>query len=134
MLRELADAGVTVASHGWSHRSLGRMAADEARAEAELSRHALERLVGRTVTAFAYPFGTRADYSPATRAILERAGYRLAFTSQHGPIRPGADPLTLPRIKVEGGEPLWMFRLLVRGGLDTWRWVDRTLWRLQRTA
>ena len=49
----------------------------------------------------------------------------------HGAIAPGADPLTLPRVKIEGGEGLWMFRAIVDGGLDAWRWVDRFMWRLQ---
>jgi hypothetical protein len=50
----------------------------------------------------------------------------------HGAIRPGMDPISLPRIKVEGGEGLWMFRLLSQGAMDPWRVVDQNLWRLQR--
>jgi peptidoglycan/xylan/chitin deacetylase (PgdA/CDA1 family) len=130
-LRTLADAGIDVGSHAWSHRSLGRLAPEEARAEALRSRCELERRLERSVTAFAYPFGTRADFSPATRTILASAGYDLAFTSQHGTVRPTMDALALPRVKVEGGERMWMFRLLVRGGLDAWSLADRTLWRLQ---
>jgi hypothetical protein len=88
-------------------------------------------MLGTPVTSFAYPFGTRADYNEATAALLREAGYTCAFTSQHGAIAPGADPLTLPRVKVEGGEGMWMFQSLTRGGLDGWRWIDRTLWSLQ---
>jgi hypothetical protein len=40
----------------------------------------------------------------------------------------------LTRIKVEGGENLDMFRSLMRGGLDSWKWVDRTLWRWQQAG
>jgi peptidoglycan/xylan/chitin deacetylase (PgdA/CDA1 family) len=130
-LLELARAGVTIGSHAWTHRSLGRLSTDEARDELVRSRSALEQLIDAPVTAFAYPFGTRADFNPSTRALLASAGYACAFTSQHGAIVPGTDPLTLPRIKVEGGEGLWMFRRLTHGGLDGWRWIDRTLWPLQ---
>jgi peptidoglycan/xylan/chitin deacetylase (PgdA/CDA1 family) len=130
----LSRAGITVGSHAWTHRSLGRMSAHEAREEAQRSRAALEDRLGVAVTSFAYPFGTRADFNATTRTILEGSGYRCAFTAQHGPVRPGDDPFLLSRIKVEGAEPLWMFRLLVRGGLDAWRWVDRTLWRLQEAV
>jgi len=130
-LAEMADGGMAIASHAWTHRSLGRMPPDEVREEAERSRETLENRLRVPVTAFAYPFGTRADFNAATAAILARCGYTCAFTSQHGRIRPGIDPFTLPRIKVEGGEPLWMFHRLVRGGLDGWRWIDRALWRLQ---
>ena len=130
----LCRAGITVGSHAWTHRSLGRMTMNEAHEEAQRSRATLEDRLGVAVTAFAYPFGTRADFNAGTRAILQRCGYRCAFTSQHGAVHAGADPFVLPRIKVEGAEPLWLFRRLVRGGLDAWRWIDRTLWRLQEAA
>jgi hypothetical protein len=66
--------------------------------------------------------------------VLSQAGYRTAFTSQHGALRPGLDLLSLPRIKVEGGEPQWIFRALCQGGLDKWRWVDSALWRMQQAG
>ena len=50
--------------------------------------------------------------------------YECAFTSQHGPVTPGSDPMELRRIKIEGGDPFWVFRLAVRGGLDGWRLID----------
>jgi len=130
-LGELARAGIAVGSHAWSHRSLGTMCPDEVRVEAHRSRYELENRVTESVTSFAYPFGTRADYTDVTAEILRDSGYTTAFTSQHGAVTLDADPIELPRVKVEGGEGLWMFRLLIRGGLDAWQWVDRTLWRLQ---
>ncbi len=130
-LAGLEAAGVSVQSHAWTHSSLGRMSAAKVQEEAARSREILESRLGRAVTAFAYPFGTRADYTAATREVLDRCGYTLAFTSQHGAIRSGDDPLSLPRVKVEGGEGIRMFRSLAQGGLDGWAFVDRTLWRLQ---
>lgn len=128
---ELAEAGIDIGSHAWSHESLGAMDDDTIRAELERSRALLQKRTGASVTSFAYPFGTRADYDSRSRLLLGECGYRTAFTSQHGALAPGSDPLELPRVKVEGGEPLWLFRLVVRGGLDAWSLVDRTLWRLQ---
>ena len=46
----------------------------------------------------------------------------------------GADPLTLPRVKIEGGEGMGMFRLAASGGLDAWSLVDRSLYVLQKPA
>ncbi len=132
-LQRLAASGATIGSHAFTHRSLARLPSDTQRAEAEQSRAVLEGLTRRPVTAFAYPFGTRADYDDATSAALRAAGYRFAFTSQHGAVLPGSDRLRLPRVKVEGGESLWMFRAIVHGAMDGWRWVDRWLWRLQAT-
>jgi peptidoglycan/xylan/chitin deacetylase (PgdA/CDA1 family) len=132
-LAVLADAGIAIGSHAWTHRSLGDLVSSEVEYEAVQSREVLERHLNRPVTAFAYPFGTLADFNADTASVLQRSGYSCAFTSQHGTVRPRSDFFTLPRIKVEGGEGIWLFRLLVYGGLDGWRWIDRTLWRLQAT-
>lgn len=129
----LADSGlVTIGSHAYTHRSLGLLTVADAYEEARRSKQLIEERVGIEVTSFAYPFGTRSDFNPYTERALADAGYTIAFNSMHGPIRRGADPISLPRVKVEGGEGLWMFRLLCRGAMDPWRAVDHTLWRLQR--
>lgn len=133
-LERLAAHGVTIGSHGWTHRSLGLMEPREARDEAVRCRETLERRLGCRVASFAYPYGTRTDFSRATAEILAQSGYTTGFTSQHGAIQKDADPIELPRIKVEGGEGLWVFRLLCRGALDAWRFVDRALWRLQHAG
>lgn len=130
----LATEGMVIGSHGWSHRSLGRMGPLEVRDEAVRSRETLEQRLGVDVTSLAYPYGTMADFSNTTANILAETGYTTAFTSQHGAITPDVDPIALPRIKVEGGEDLRMFRLLCRGAMDGWRLVDRALWRLQHAG
>lgn len=132
-LREVADSGfIEIGSHAHTHRALGAMPPEEALEEARTSKATLERELGREVRAFAYPFGTYGDFDPVTERALADVGYRIAFNSMHGVVRSGMDPISLPRIKVEGGEGLVMFRLLAGGGMDAWRVVDRNLWRLQR--
>ena len=131
-LDSLVSGGMVIGSHGWTHRSLGRMGPAEVHDEAARSREVLQHRLGRRVASIAYPYGTRADYNHMTGNVLAEAGYTTAFTSRHGAIARNADPLELPRVKVEGGEGAWMFRLLCRGAMDGWRLVDRTLWNLQR--
>ena len=133
-LESIAEAGVIIGSHAWTHRPMGRLPPAEVEEEAARSREVLERFLGRPVTSFAYPFGTRADFNNTTRSILEHVGYRYAFTSQHMPVVSGMDALSLGRIKVEGGEGMSMFRLLAHGGLDGWRRVDQCLWRFQASV
>lgn len=130
-LLSLANSGITIGSHSWTHRSMAQLDKEEALNEAMRSRQALEEFLGQAVTTYAYPFGTRADFNNTTRQILESSGYRFAFTSQHGAAQAGMDSLELPRVKVEGGEGMRMFRLIVDGCLDAWRLIDQTLWRLQ---
>ncbi len=130
-LESLASGGMTIGSHGWSHRSLGQMSPAEVRDEAARSRDELQSRLGHPITSLAYPYGTRADFNQTTVDVLAETGYTTAFTSQHGAIAHRADSLQLPRVKVEGGEGTWMFRLLCRGAMDGWRMVDHTLWQLQ---
>ena len=130
-LTQLLAGGVTLASHGWDHVSLTQLDAPQLSEQLARSRRELEQRLGITVDAFAYPFGTRVDFSRATEQALVDAGYALAFTAQHGAIRVGANPMALPRVKVEGGEGIRMFRSIVAGGLDAWGKLDRMIWPLQ---
>jgi peptidoglycan/xylan/chitin deacetylase (PgdA/CDA1 family) len=132
-LREVADSGVvTVGSHAHTHRSLGLLPAAEAAAEAKRSREILQDKLGREVASFAYPFGTYLDFNDSTERAIAAAGYTVAFNSMHGAIRQGMNPISLPRVKVEGGDPQIVFSLLSRGGMDAWRAIDRNLWHFQR--
>ena len=132
-LRELAASGlVTIGSHANTHRSLGLMPLDEALAEARRSRELLEEGLRQEVRSFAYPFGTWTDFNADTDRAVLQAGYTTAFNSVHGAIRQGMAPVSLPRVKIEGGEAPFMFSRISRGALDGWRVVDKYLWRLQR--
>lgn len=123
----LSAGGMTIGSHGHTHRSMARLRPDEVRVEGRQSKELIEARLGKAVTSFAYPFGMRGDESPSTEAVLAECGYRSVFISQHGTIQKGANPLRLPRIKVEAGEPLWMFKLLCKGGMDAWALADSLL-------
>ena len=128
----LPELGVTVGSHAHTHSSLGRMPLEQVRSEGARSRELLRSRLGVEADSFAYPYGLGPDHSQDTRRVLGEVGYRSIFVAVHGTIRHGADPLNLPRIKVEGGEGLSMFKLLCRGALDVWRVFDETSYRLQR--
>ncbi len=128
----VATGLVEIGSHAYTHRSLGLISAEEVRAEVTKSKEHLEDRLGTPIRSFAYPFGTRTDFSAETERAIADAGYTIAFNSMHGAIRPGMDPISLPRVKVEGGEPLWMFRSITLGAMDSWRLADRTLFQLQR--
>ncbi len=107
------------------------MSSSEAGDELARSKALLEERLGIHITAFAYPFGTRADYNREIADLARSCGYSCAFTSQHGAIRRGDDAFVLNRVKVESGEPLATYAALVHGGLDAWRWIDRGFWRMQ---
>lgn len=62
--------------------------------------------------AFSYPFGD-VDQLGTCRDAVERAGFLAAVTTKYGKVYPGADPLMLPRMRVNGRNSLMAFRTLL---------------------
>jgi peptidoglycan/xylan/chitin deacetylase (PgdA/CDA1 family) len=128
-VRDLVVDGMTIGSHGLSHRSLGSMSLQEAEIEIRRSRQVLERRLGGRVDLFAYPFGSMAygDFDEAVQSILRAAGYRAACTTVVGRNGCDSDPMALRRIPMEERDGPWRVRFKLAGAYD---WVGRlkTLW------
>lgn len=103
-LKALAAEGHAIASHAHSHVALGTLDDRDARRELALSRTILEAAVGRPVRAVAYPYGWPGAVSGRTFRLAAAAGYRAGFTAFEGTVRPGCDPLAMPRLNVGGGD------------------------------
>lgn len=56
--------------------------------------------------AFCYPFG---HFNDIAKKVLKDAGYRLAFTTKGGRVKPGQDKLELPRVRMSKGISLKSF-------------------------
>jgi peptidoglycan/xylan/chitin deacetylase (PgdA/CDA1 family) len=92
LLRQWVDAGMTIGSHGRSHRDLRRLPDHELTSELRESRATLAERLHCDVDTISYPFGRCNAH--VVEAAAE-AGYRLGVT-----VRPGSshqDPLRLPR-------------------------------------
>jgi peptidoglycan/xylan/chitin deacetylase (PgdA/CDA1 family)/glycosyltransferase involved in cell wall biosynthesis len=100
-LREAAERGVVVGSHGATHRPLVDVPADELDSELAGSADRIESTGVDRPDVLSYPHG---EWSPAVAAAVARAGYRAAFTVAPGAVRRLHDPFTLPRIEVLAGE------------------------------
>jgi peptidoglycan/xylan/chitin deacetylase (PgdA/CDA1 family) len=87
-LRQLAESGMRIGSHGLHHRDWRRCGSDELQAELVDSRRILEAVLGRAVTHAAIPFGSY-DRRVVHRA-RRTAGYDRLFTSDGGPADDGA--------------------------------------------
>ena len=94
-LHAVAGAGWDVGCHGWSHRSLPDVPADELPLEIEHARDRLEQVVGRPVRHFSYPFG---HLNGTVRAAVVQAGYRSACTFSGGRVTTTTDAWALPRV------------------------------------
>lgn len=111
-LRDMAAAGMSIQSHGQTHRYLDELDDDAVRQELELSKATIEDRLGRRVDLFAPP-GGRMGRGFARQAA--QAGYRLVCSSRAGVWRRAANATEVPRLAVLGstGSPQWM------------RWVEQ---------
>jgi peptidoglycan/xylan/chitin deacetylase (PgdA/CDA1 family) len=86
-VRELADSGMEVGSHGVRHVSWRNLSDAALRAELEDSRMRLEDILGHEVAHAACPLG---EYDRRVLRALRRAGYRRVYTSDGGSTRSDA--------------------------------------------
>ncbi len=91
---------VEIGAHTVSHSMLSRLPVDEQRVEVRRSRAELEAWTGRAVRSFAYPFGSRIDYTGETIDVVRDCGFDRACANVPGVARLGVDPFALPRFLV----------------------------------
>jgi peptidoglycan/xylan/chitin deacetylase (PgdA/CDA1 family) len=84
MLQELAKSGMSIGAHTMSHPVLSQCNEDEARREINESKTELERVLGQTVWAFAYPFGNPATMGEREVNLAREAGFECAFVNVGG--------------------------------------------------
>jgi peptidoglycan/xylan/chitin deacetylase (PgdA/CDA1 family) len=114
-LVELERQGVSVQSHGISHRPFSDLTSAEQEEELRRSKTTLEAGLGKRVEVFSYPYGddgvssypygdddgASSQVPRKVRETLRRAGYRAACLYGGGPNRlPAADPYRLTRLAV----------------------------------
>lgn len=96
-VRTMSGAGIRFGSHTATHPILSRVDRAHAKREIEDSKRAIEERLGVPVDGLAYPNGTRADFLPETKTLLEEAGYRYAVTTIGGSNEPEQDVYELRR-------------------------------------
>jgi peptidoglycan/xylan/chitin deacetylase (PgdA/CDA1 family) len=100
-LTELSNSGVSIQSHGASHRAFSELSPGERLAEVVGSKALLEARLGQPVELFAYPYGDDAGMPARLRAALADAGYRAACGYGGDPFTPPpADPYRLARVAI----------------------------------
>jgi peptidoglycan/xylan/chitin deacetylase (PgdA/CDA1 family) len=95
-LTQMATAGFEVGAHSVTHRPLTEMTQAEAEREIVESKATIEERLGRTVSAFAYPFGM---FSHANQGVV-REHFRGACSVELGKARRETDRYQLPRLDV----------------------------------
>jgi peptidoglycan/xylan/chitin deacetylase (PgdA/CDA1 family) len=114
-VERLAGTGLmSFGSHTHTHQILSRCDAETQEAELRASRDILRERLG-SADLFAYPNGSRDDFSQATSRLLGRLGYRCGLTTVPGLNATGSDPYKLRRVNVGADVSMSRFELLMAG-------------------
>ncbi len=114
-VRELADQGISIGSHGMTHRKFTELTDRECLTELKISKELIEDRIGRAVDAWAYPSGA---YRNEHTSMLRDVGYRVAFSTRAGKNVQGTPALELCRNVVETGDSDQILEGILRGSLD----------------
>ncbi|HIQ20046.1 MAG TPA: GNAT family N-acetyltransferase, partial [Planctomycetes bacterium] len=97
-LRWMAEMGVEIGAHTYSHPDLGQVT-DERRLRREIVtvKGQLEGLLGRPVRYLAFPFGQRRNLRARAFQLARQAGYEAVCSAYGGYNFPGDDPFHLQR-------------------------------------
>jgi len=97
-LQAWTSLGFDVGAHGVDHLDLGTCTVEDAGVEVVECGQALQKIIGRPVHLFSFPFG-RVDNIPVTTiGAISTAGYDALFSSYGGFIEPRTDPYDVPRM------------------------------------
>jgi glycosyltransferase involved in cell wall biosynthesis/peptidoglycan/xylan/chitin deacetylase (PgdA/CDA1 family) len=129
-LHAIAACGVTIGSHGLTHRRLVGLDPVELEEEVRGSAAQLVSIGLPRPVAFSYPYGV---VSVESAAAVRKAGYAAAFTVHPGVVRKGANRYALPRVEVLASDTPRMLalKLATAAWPDPWR---RAALRLGRAA
>ncbi len=106
LIREFSNLGIEFGSHTITHPYLTQISKKEAFKEIKDSKKMLEDIIGKEVLSFCYPYGD------LNESIVESAGYKLAFTTESGHIKPDDDLFLLKRLHIRHNTNL--FRLIIK--------------------
>lgn len=114
-----ASEMVTIGAHTVDHVRLRGLPPQEQKQSISSSKEELERLSGRAITHFAYPYGGPESFDDHSVDAVRSAGFETACTTVPGNAKPTSDPHRLPRRIVMN----WS-RLRFRVGWERWRLVS----------
>lgn len=88
---------VTIGAHTVTHTPLSVLSEEHQRHEITASKQDLEKIIGREITTFSYPFGSKKDYNRLSIEICRQAGFVKAASNFPGQAHRWTDPFQLPR-------------------------------------
>ena len=106
-IKEVAEAGIDFGSHSFSHRSLIELDAEKLEKEVKESKTVLEKLLGKQIESFSYPYGA---FNETVKKVVQQ-NYKAAFSTKK-PVS-GVHHFELPRIDINKDKILPVFIYLL---------------------
>ncbi len=123
-IKQWLEGGFNIGCHSMTHRRLSQISEEEQRGEIIDSARLLREQISRPVEAFAYPFGSAADYDATSIRMVREAGFTLALSNRYGVNGFERDRWALRRIWIDATDDLVTFRAKVEGRLDALSILD----------
>lgn len=101
-VKELAQNGMGIYNHTWSHASLGGASKEKIQQEIKTAGNTIAEITGKKSTILIYPYGS---YSPQAMQVLKENGYVAALTTINGSWQCESNIMTLYRTHI-GNAPL----------------------------
>ncbi len=111
-LKEMHETGMSIQSHGQTHKFISDLNAESAFTELQLSKNIIEKNVGNNVTSISFP-GGRYQARDITNGV--KVGYKMFFTSDIGTGIKGDNRKIIPRLALKGLTSRNKFLLLAQG-------------------
>lgn len=92
---------ISIGAHTVTHACLRHLSVSEQRTEILESKKSLEKIIGKEVKLFSYPFGSKDDYSDVTVGLLKDLGFEKSVVAYPGNITDCANPYELNRFTVK---------------------------------
>ncbi len=106
-IKEMHEAGVTIASHAYNHERLSEQSNDKQKANIVDAQKALKDKLGMENTWLCYPYGKHNAY---TMQVAKENGIKLAVDMKSGWAHKGDNPLELLRVWVGNSVDLANFK------------------------
>ena len=98
-LKEMHASGlIDIEPHSKTHPKLAKQTQEDAKSEIEGSKKTIEKLLGKTCSVFAYPYG---NFNAETAELVRSLGFDAAVTVREGTIVSGDDLFTLKRNSID---------------------------------
>lgn len=121
VLSGLCPDTVQIGAHGVTHARLPRIGHDAAAVEISASKAHLEKLLGREVMGFAFPYG---EYDDSLVDLCRASGFRFAFTLTPEIVDPNDRAIVRGRVSVRLDDSPLELWLKMRGAYAWMRWAS----------